>query len=258
MREAPQAAQEHCLKQVDELSVIFGMQGQLTEIDLDNFEIPETNEQAAKRAAGKAVKSDLLAPWRSRFTWDNHEHTTSVRQARSDADKAGKAAEAKRKEKKREQDKVEEYKRGRATPKRRLSKNLIDKYEYLTDYQCHHCKGYWSTWVRLDLRSPKQMWKTPDNEVWYCGLKECLASCMVEDRKVRECKRKEKEEKKARASRKAKETPKSKTKAVKKAQEPKPKAVKKAGVRGSNAKPKSAPRKQATKRKRQTIKSRKG
>ena len=61
-------------------TLLFARQGYLLETDMDNSDIPETKEQASKRAKGQSVKIGLKAPWRSRFAWINHEGTEAYRQ----------------------------------------------------------------------------------------------------------------------------------------------------------------------------------
>lgn len=43
-------------------------------------------------------------------------------------------------------------------------------------------------WVSLDLRTGKRVWKTPDDlaaePIWYCGLKNCLAVCTLESKRI--------------------------------------------------------------------------
>lgn len=96
-------------------TLLFARQGYLLETDMDNSGIPETKEQASKRAKGQSVKIGLKAPWRSRCAWINHEGTEASRTS----------------------------------------------YDYTGDFQCSHCSGYWSTWVKFDLTSGKRKWMTP-------------------------------------------------------------------------------------------------
>lgn len=65
-------------------------------------------------------------------------------------------------------------------------------YDYTGDFQCSHCSGYWSTWVKFDLTSGKRKWMTPGtayaDDMWFCGLAKCLASCKAEENRRRAAK----------------------------------------------------------------------
>ena len=87
MHTASEETRRHCRDQLEDLSELFGRQGYFTEEDFDNFGIPETEEQATKRARGNKVKSECV-PWRWRFSWDNHESTVAKRAEKASADAA--------------------------------------------------------------------------------------------------------------------------------------------------------------------------
>jgi hypothetical protein len=53
---------------IHDISELLGLQGYLSENNLDTYKIPETKEQEAKRVQGKKVKMDLGAGLKSRWT----------------------------------------------------------------------------------------------------------------------------------------------------------------------------------------------
>ena len=196
MHTASEETRRHCLDQLEDLSELFGRQGFFTEEDFDDFGIPETEEQATKRARGNKVKSECV-PWRWRFSWDNHEGTVAKRAEKASADAAVKAQAAERaQEKLALEAKWAKYKERAATPKKKIPHDMKTKYEYATDFPCDECGGFWSTWVALDLKTTTKFWKTPDRLLaqqdareaewnWFCGLGPCQAICAQQNREAR-------------------------------------------------------------------------
>jgi hypothetical protein len=195
----------HCKAEIPRLAEVFGLKGFFDEIDLDQHNIPETSEQAAKRANGQPVKSELLAEWRHGFSWDNHENTTRVRQERRDRETAERAQADQKKEAKEraeaaDQKKLQQYRKRKATSPASLSAALKEKYRCVDgqDEQCRKCTGYFSTWALLDLDNGSRCWKTPTNaegekEVWYCGEKACAQACKEADQQGRAARKLQKE-----------------------------------------------------------------
>jgi hypothetical protein len=68
MARAPKAVRDHCKRMIHDISELLGLQGYLSENNLDTYKIPETKEQEAKRVQGKKVKMDLGAGLKSRWT----------------------------------------------------------------------------------------------------------------------------------------------------------------------------------------------
>jgi hypothetical protein len=121
--------------------------------------------------------------------------------ALSDCNKRGLALRKKKKEEKlkAKQDALAElqraiatYNKREATPKNDIPEAFRTSYDYTGDFQCSHCSGYWSTWVKFDLTSGKRKWMTPGtayaDDMWFCGLAKCLASCKAEENRRRAAK----------------------------------------------------------------------
>ena len=222
MHTASEETRQHCLAQLEGLSELFGRQGYFTEEDFDDFQIPETEEQAAKRAKGNKVKSECV-PWRWRFSWDNHEGTVAKRAEKASAEAALKAQAAERaQEKMKLEAKWAKYKQHAATPTKDIPHDMKAKYEYATDFQCDECGGFWSTWVTLDLRTTNKFWKTPDRLLaqqdapedkwnWFCGLGPCQAICAQQNREARAANKLAREAAAAAKEKKAKRKAKQKT-----------------------------------------------
>jgi hypothetical protein len=58
-----------CKSRIPDVKDIFAFNGFVTEKNLDEAKIPETEEQAEKRRKGHKVKMGSACGWRSRFTW---------------------------------------------------------------------------------------------------------------------------------------------------------------------------------------------
>ena len=180
-----------CKSKIPELKRIYDMTGYLTESHLDEKKIPETEEQEKKRRKKQNVKMGSPCGWKSRFTWLNHDNTVIYRQEQQ---KKILETKQKKEEKKRLQDldtaNLTKYSLGQRTPAKDIPRTMQRKYDFKPqdDMKCTQCNSWWSTWVSLDLRTGKRVWKTPDDlaaePIWYCGLKNCLAVCALESKRI--------------------------------------------------------------------------
>ena len=202
---ADPSIREDCLLKHEEMKTTFATQGLLTEINHDNFQIPETKAQKQLRAKGGSCKDTLNAPWRHRFTWDNHEKTVAIRRERAQAKALLEAEKAAKAAKKRNDVKnLNTYKLGKPTAPKYISAKLQEKYNFFQksarheqsdDYRCFKCEGYWSTWVCLDLDQSGRKWMQPDMLLqaeptepgWYCGLKSCKEAGLQKDKINKQC-----------------------------------------------------------------------
>lgn len=271
MSQADPAEQQHCKDQLPALQELFGLKGFFDETDLDAKGIPETKEQAAARAQGKPVKSELLAEWRHGFSWDNHANTTLVRQAARDAATRDAAVvAATQAAKARDAQSLVAYQTAtRPIAKTKISAALQDKYSYERDMRCKGCCGWWSVWVFKDLDTKTRVWKTPtriyeqkhleeSDWQWFCGVKACAQMCAAEDRRARELNRLQRDAKKIKDAAKPKQpkppktSAKSKKVSLKKKVSPKKKASSKKKV---SPKTKVCPKKKVSSKKKASPKT---
>ena len=124
---------------------------------------------------------------KGRYSGDTFCGMAKCKLALSDCNKRGLALRKKEKEEKlkAKQDALAElqraiatYNKREATPKNDIPEAFRTSYDYTGDFQCSHCSGYWSTWVKFDLTSGKRKWVTPGtayaDDMWFCGLAKCL------------------------------------------------------------------------------------
>ena len=173
-----------CEKAVPQLRLVFRAQAELTEEDFDEAGIPETKEQAEKRAKGQRVKSELRAGWRWRFVWANHaEMLAKWRRIEEEQAAEEETKSLKAQQKAEKSRKIKEYKETSASTRVPAE----------DDIRCEECKGLKSVWEEMDMQSvvsKRKKWRQPQKDKkpgatqkrWFCPL--CGSACTAANKMV--------------------------------------------------------------------------
>ena len=153
----------------------FKRNGTFSEADFDRWGIPETQEQAERRSAGKLVKGQINSIARWRFTLVNH---PIVLEQWKEFQKIARAKAIKREKARREKElkklHVQKFQEGKATRPKDIVQALKGNYGFTKDWQCHSCGGFFSTWIKYNLGNSKSCKFRPAHGEplqYYCGLK---------------------------------------------------------------------------------------
>jgi hypothetical protein len=177
---ASKELQQLCLRAVQLLIPVFREKGYLVEEDFDDVGLPQTMEQAMKRAFNRAVKSnsDVMHKWR--FTWLNFE--VVVARINEIFDRKLREAEesARRAEEKTEMEELQlqyhlgdKFEVSEISDQQKLDYKWEDEDEHV---RCRACGNWKATWVVGDLRRnlKDKAWKKFDGQQW-CLFKGCLS-----------------------------------------------------------------------------------